>query len=198
MTGFRAIELLSYEYIASEETKNKWFDLLRVNLADTIATGKFVVGVGNTDWHSWMEFYETYPGNRGFSWVYTQDYQYYLRSSIWNAIRSGHVSASGRKDLGVFAVNGTVQGSVIKVSAQGQLQFKLVQQPVTGRRCTMVRIVDAWRNPIRNIANPGTETYVTLPPPPNDTFYVVKFEFTATDGSEPSDVWCNPIFIDRI
>ncbi|MBC7343568.1 MAG: hypothetical protein H5U02_14170 [Clostridia bacterium] len=196
MTGFRAIELLSYEYIASEETKNKWFDLLRVGLVNTIATGEFVVGVGNTDWHAWMLWAK--PGDRGFTWVYTQDYQYYLRSPIWNAIRSGHVSASGRKDLGVFAVNGTVQGSVIKVSAQGQLQFKLVQQPVTGRRCTMVRIVDAYRNPIRNIANPGTETYVTLPPPPNDTFYVVKFEFAATDGSGPSDVWCNPIFIDRI
>ncbi|HZD59558.1 MAG TPA: hypothetical protein VE439_03755, partial [Anaerolineae bacterium] len=107
VTGFRAMELLSNERQAKTETINKWFELLRAGLSSKIAGGSFIVGTGNTDAHNFMA-----PGDGGFTWLYSETYSPTNRGGIWAAIKAGRVSASGRKDLGIFTISNANQGSV--------------------------------------------------------------------------------------
>lgn len=199
VTGFRVMELLSWEIRASTSTINKWFELLRAGLNSTIAGGGFVVGIGCTDAH-----HISAPGDRGFSWVYAPNYTPTDRNAIWSAIRMGRVSASGRKDLGVFSLNGFAQGSVVQVTGSNTLTFRLIQQPVSGRRCVGITIRDSNNTVIHTVTNPtATETIWTIPAPANDTFYLVRFVFTTPHpehgyDTDHSDVWTNPIFVDRI
>lgn len=153
-----------------------------------------MVGIAGSDAHYLMD-----PGGAGFTWLYSTSYTATYREAIWSAIKAGKVSASGRKDLGVFALNNASQGSVIQVSSSGSLSFKLVQQPVTGRKCTQITIRDKNNTILRTISNPtATETYVTLPAPTSNNFYVVKFVFAKTDNTDYSHVWANPIFVKKI
>jgi len=194
VTGFRTMELLSNERQASSSTINKWFELLRTGLSGTIAGGGFVVGTGNTDAHNIIA-----PGDNGFTWLYTTSYSPADRGAIWAAIEAGRVSASGRKDLGVFTLNNAVQGSVIRVTGSDTLTFNLIQQPVSGRKCTQITIRDKNNSIVKTISNPAASetTWFTLVPT-SDTFYVVKFVFAKKDNTDYSHVWANPIFIDRI
>jgi len=191
-TGFRCIELLSQETTASTETIDKWFELLRNDLASTINNGTFVVGLGSSDCHNLQA-----PGFAGFMWIQTSSYSSSLRTPVWDAIRKGRVSASGLKDLGCFALNNYVQGSVIHTSPGSSLTFKLVQQPVTGRECVLIQVYDKNQNQVKGFAYPGsTETFWNTTAPSEDTFYVVKFTFKTTQGEDPSEVWANPVFVD--
>jgi hypothetical protein len=191
VTGFRSMELLCYETAAKTQTIDKWFSLLRNGLSSTISTGKFVVGIGTSDCHVGVA-----PGDVGFTWVYTTSYGSSNRSAIWTAIRTGRVSASGLKDLGCFSLNNYAQGSVINVNPASTLTFKLVQQPVTGRKCTKITVYNKNQAAIKTLSNPSsTETTWTMTAGSSDEFYVVKFDFTTTSGTNPSQVWANPIFV---
>jgi hypothetical protein len=191
VAGFRGLELLCQETSASSTTINKWFELLRSGLSSTISTGKFVVGIGTSDCHVFQA-----PGFKGFTWVYTTSYSSSSRTAIWAAIRTGRVSASGLKDLGCFGLNNYAQGSVINTTPGSTLTFKLIQQPVTGRKCTKITIYNKDQGVVNSFNNPSsTETTWSTTAPSADGFYVVKFDFTTTSGSSPSQVWANPIFI---
>lgn len=48
-----------------------------------------------------------------FTWVHTTSYSETNRDAMWDAIKSGKISASGGKDLGYFTVNSAIQGSVL-------------------------------------------------------------------------------------
>lgn len=191
VTGFRAMELLSQETVAKPDTISRWFTLLRGGLSTTMSTGRFVVGIGTSDCHNFQA-----PGFAGFTWVYATSYSSTNRAAIWDAIKSGRVSASGRKDLGYFTVNGAVQGSILNVTPGSSLQFKLVQTPVTGRKCTRITVFNKDQVAVYTVTNPSTSViYWNTTAPSTDSFYVVKFEFTKTDGSDLSEVWANPVFI---
>lgn len=194
VTGFRAIELLSNEIQASTATIDKWFSILRANLPSVLAGGRFVVGIGNSDCH-----YITPPGEAGFTWVYSTTYSPTNRGGIWAAIKAGRCSASGRKDLGYFTVNGAQQGSKIVATGATVLNFAITQRPVTGRKCTQLTIRNKNNTILRTISNPTTTTTnVLLYPPAADDFYIVKFVFATTASTDYSHVWTNPIFVDRI
>ncbi|MEW6172845.1 MAG: hypothetical protein AB1510_07215, partial [Bacillota bacterium] len=51
LRDFRAMELMTGEYTANPETISQWFGILRRGLSSTLSTGKFVVGLGNSDRH---------------------------------------------------------------------------------------------------------------------------------------------------
>ncbi|HZD59223.1 MAG TPA: hypothetical protein VE439_02060, partial [Anaerolineae bacterium] len=103
------------------------------------------------------------------------------------------------KDLGVFTINNANQGSVVKVSGSGMLTFKLIQQPVTARKCTQITIRDKNNTIIKTISNPTARAITwTTSAPTSDTFYVVKFVFAKTYNTDYSHVWANPIFVDRL
>ncbi|MEW6724411.1 MAG: CehA/McbA family metallohydrolase [Bacillota bacterium] len=192
VTGFRAMELLCQETVAKADTISRWFTILRSGLSSTLSSGRFVVGVGNSDCHNFQA-----PGFKGFTWVYVTSYSATDRTAIWDAIRSGRVSASGLKDLGYFTVNSSIQGSVIRVSPGQSLKFTMVQKPITGRKCTRITVFNKDQVVVYSVTNPtSSEVYWTTVAPSADTFYVVKFEFTNTDGSNPSEVWANPVFVD--
>jgi len=192
VTGFRAMELLSQEYVASSYTINKWFELLRNGLSSTISTGKFVVGIGSTDCHNLQD-----PAEKGMSWVYTTSYSSSNRTAIWDAISKGRVSASGRNDFGCFTLNNAQQGSKISTTAGSSLTFNITQKPVTGRRCASITIYDKNKTAIKTFSYPSTTTVSwTTTAPGTDTFYVVKFYFENTDRTNPGDVWANPVFVD--
>lgn len=191
VTGFRSMELLSQETTAKSQTISKWFELLRNGLSSTITTGRFVVGIGTTDCHYLMA-----PGDEGFTWVYTSSYGSSNRTAIWDAIRTGRVSASGLCDLGCFSLNSYAQGSVISTTPGSTLTFKVVQQPVTGRKCTKITIYNKNQAPLKTFSNPSTtETTWSMSAPSVDDLYVVKFDLTTTSGTYPSEVWANPIFV---
>ena len=192
VTGFRAMELLSQETVAKADTISRWFTLLRSGLSCTLANGRFVVGVGNSDCHNFQA-----PGFKGFTWVYVTSYSPTDRTAIWDAIRCGRVSASGLKDLGYFTVNSSAQGSVIRVSPGQSLKFTMVQKPVTGRKCTRITVFNKDQVVVYSVTNPASsEVYWTTVAPSADIFYVVKFEFANADGSDTSEVWANPVFVD--
>jgi len=189
--GFRAIELMSNERVASDRTIATWFSQLRSDVPGVIGGGRFVVGMANTDDHF------NNPGGNGVNWIRSTAHPL-TTAAVWDALRLGRVSASGRKDLGYFTLNGVQQGGVIAATPTTRLTFTIVQQPVTGRTCTGVSIRDrnnavvwATRNP--NLAVLSTSIAV----PASDAFYVVKMDFAKSDGTEPSHVWCNPVFVDR-
>lgn len=200
MQYVRAMELLTNQNTANPSTISKWFEQLRIGIGpvsstnpwNTLATGQFLVGIGTSDCHNLRA-----PGENGFTWVYTMSYSGSNRAAIWQSIRAGRVSASGLKDLGCFAVDNQPQGSVLRLAAGTSITLKLVQQPVTGRKCTAITVYDKSQNPIRTISSPtNTETTWTTTSPSQDDFFVVKFDFANLDGSAPSEVWANPIFID--
>ncbi|HHW40600.1 MAG TPA: hypothetical protein GXX19_05535 [Syntrophomonadaceae bacterium] len=193
-TGFRAIELMSNQTRASSQTISKWFSLLNNGLASAINGQGFVVGIANSDCHFFMA-----PGEDGFTWAYVPSYSSSNRSYVWTAIKQGRVSACGNKDLGVFSINNVAQGSVINATSSTTLNFKLIQQPVTGRKCTRITVYEnSETKAIKTITNPTTtETTFSIPAPSSDSFYVTKFEFTNVDGSNLAEVWANPIFVNR-
>ncbi|MEW6574608.1 MAG: VWA domain-containing protein [Bacillota bacterium] len=199
LSSFRAIELLSAEYTAEPETISQWFSLLRRGLSSTLSNGKFVVGLGNSDRHSRI----IDPQDITCNWIYTTSYSSYNRNAIWDAIRSGRVSASGRGDLGCFSINNAPQGGVIRATAGGTLSWKLVQKPVpnqyNARKCMKITVYDKHQNIIKTFVNPSKEEiYFNTVAPKEDNFYVVKFDFDYDFGFGHSEVWTNPIFVDVI
>jgi hypothetical protein len=191
VSRFRGMELMSNEHTAKAKTINKWFEQLRNGMADTFEGKGFVVGLANTDAHNSMD-----PGDAGFTWLHIGNYSNSNRGAVWNAIKKGRASASGMKDLGVFSINGALQGSVVKVVESGTLDFKLIQQPVSGRKCTEITIRDKDNKVVKRIKNPKTKvTSVSLPVETEATFYVVKYIFCSKSGKDYSHVWANPIFV---
>lgn len=188
----KTMELMTGEAVASPSTITKWFELLRTCLPRKIGGGASIVGIGTSDCHNFQD-----PGYLGFTWAFTTAYGTANRTAIWDAIRSGAVSVSGRKDLGCFSVNSYAQGSVLRLSPGTALTFRLIQQPVTGRKCSLITVYDQWQNVLTTISNPAnTETVWSTTSPAADGFYVVKFNFLATDGTLASEDWANPVFID--
>ncbi len=192
-SGFRAIELMSQERQASASTQTRWFQLLRAGLSSRVAGGPFVVGVANSDSHApWQR-----PGEAGVTWIRSTTSPL-TREAVWNAIRTGAASASGREDLGYFSVNGVQQGGVVAASATTALKFTITQKPVTGRKCTEISIRNSNNAVVWSVSNPTASTCTkTLPAPASDTFYVVKMVFAKTNDTDYSHVWCNPVFVDR-
>lgn len=190
-TGFRAMELMSNERMASASTQGTWFALLRAGIPGVIGGGRFVVGMANTDDHF------NNPGGNGMNWIRSTALPL-TRTAVWDAVRLGRVSASGRKDLGYFTLNGAQQGSVVIASSTTRLTFSITQKPVTGRRCTGISIRDKNNAVVWSVVNPISTTYTrSIAAPPSGTFYVVKMDFAKADGSDSSHVWCNPVFVDR-
>lgn len=103
----KAMELMTGEAVSSPSTITKWFELLRAYLPRKIGGGASIVGIGTSDCHNFQD-----PGYLGFTWAFTTAYGTGNRTAIWDAIRSGAVSASGRKDLGCFSVNSYAQGTL--------------------------------------------------------------------------------------
>ena len=189
VTGFRAMELLSYERTASSSTISKWVSILKANLPNTIAGKGFVVGVGNSDHHrSWLIDY-------GRTWIYTTSYSPTNRAAVWDAIKAGRASATGDGNLGLFTINGYMQGSVVRLPAGGSFTFKVVQQPVTGFVCNKFEIINRDGNVVKTVTNPGTETTISWTAPSEDWFYFIRFTFQYP-GSYPTEVITNPIFLD--
>ncbi len=179
-TAFRAIELMSQERQATAETQAKWFELLRAGLPARIAGGPFVVGVANSDAHApWQR-----PGEAGITWI-RSTVSPLSRVAVWNAIRSGAVSASGRGDIGYFTLNGVQQGGIVGATAATSLVFNITGRPVTGRKCTEVSIRNVSNGVVWSLANPGPNVTKTLPAPSADTFYVVKMVFASTERHRP-------------
>jgi len=193
VTGFRAIELMSNERQASASTQSKWFELLRGNISGVIGGGRFVVGMASTDAHLMWEW----PGGNGMNWARSTTSPL-TRTAVWDAIRSGRVSASGRKGLGYFTLNSVQQGGLIVAYSSTTLTFSMTQQPVTGRKCTEISIRDKNNAVVWSVSNPTSTTYTkSIAAPSSDTFYVVKMVFAKTDNSDYSHVWCDPVFVDR-
>jgi len=86
---------------------------------------------------------------------------------------------------------------VIRVSPGQSLKFTMVQKPVTGRKCTRITVFNKDQVVVYSVTNPASsEVYWTTVAPSADIFYVVKFEFANADGSDTSEVWANPVFVD--
>jgi len=185
----RTAELISNSYTIDWTTYNEWLEHLKNNLSTTLSTGAFCAAVGNSDYHLGT------PG--GCTWLYNKNYASNQRGPIWAAIKAGRTSASGRGNLGVFAVNGYVQGSVLRNPSS--LQFYVVQQPISGAFCKQFAIYDKNSNIVyMSQTNPPETTNVTLPVPSSDNFYYVYFVFFHDPyGNITSDVITSPIFVDR-
>ncbi|MEW6174029.1 MAG: vWA domain-containing protein, partial [Bacillota bacterium] len=174
----------------------QWFGILRRGLSSTLSTGKFVVGLGNSDRHySILE-----PEDITCNWIYTTSYSPGDRNAVWDAIRSGRASASGRGDLGCFSINNVPQGGIIRINSGETLQWKLVQKPFQhqygGRKCTKITVYDMDQNVVKTFENPASEEiYFNTTTSWQDNFYVVKFEFDYESGNGYGEVWTNPIFI---
>lgn len=190
-TGFRAIELMSNERVASDATIAAWFALLRRDAAGAVAGNGFTVGLANSDDHF------NSPGGAGINWV-RSTVAPLSRTAVWEAIRLGRVSASGGRDFGSFTLNGVQQGGVAAVSGTGTLTFTVLQRPVTGRACMEISIRDKNNSIVWSVSNPASSTYTrSIPAPLADGFYTVRMVFAKRDGSDRSHVWCNPVFLDR-
>jgi len=188
---FRAIELMSSEAQASAETQAVWFARLRGSIGGKIAGGAFPVGVANTDAH-----YQA-PGTAGITWIRSTTVPL-TRTAVWNAIKAGSASASGRGDLGYFTLNGVHQGGVAIVYSTGSLYFSITQRPKTGRKCTEITIRDSNNSVVWRVSNPQSATYnAAIARPAADTFYVVKMVFASGLNTDYSHVWCNPVFVAR-
>ncbi len=176
--GIRAIELMSQERQSDTRTQAKWFELLRSGTGDRLAGRAFVVGVANSDSHLPWQL----PGDTGATWIRSTTSPL-TRAAVWDAIRSGAASASGRGDLGYFAVNGIQQGGVAVVSSTTPLIFNIAQRAVTGRKCTEVSIRNSNNVAVWSVANPAAAAITkSLPAPAADTFYVVKMVFAKTNS----------------
>jgi hypothetical protein len=190
-TGYRCMELLSNEATAKSSTVSKWFSLLSSGLANTILTGKFVVGTGNSDCHN-----NCGPGDTGLTWLYCPSYGSTNRTAIWNAIRAGAASASALGDLGCFSLNNYMQGSVVNVFPGSTLEFKLVQQPLSTSTCTQLTIYKQNQTVLKGFTNPSTtETIYQTTALSTDTFYLVKFTFFDGVTLMYYEVWASPVFV---
>jgi|GEM_PF-2900132 len=188
-SGSRLAELLSGETAADCKNYQLWLDYLKRNLSNTLRTGVFCAGVGNSDFHTGKPV--------GCTWLYSTSYASNQRDPIWAALKAGRLSASGRGDFGAFAVNGYMPGSVLRKPVS--LTCTVIQQPISGAHCEAFVIRDAngeniWQSPL----HPPAATNIAIPLPAGDTFYHVYFIFSDDNSGEvKSDVITSPVFIDR-
>ena len=187
--AFRAIEIISNSATSNSSAVTKWFELLNNAVDKRIAGGSFPVGVGNSDAHT------AYTGVNGLTWLRSP--QGFGPTGVLEALKSGDVTASGRGDLGYFTLNGVEQGGVLPVYPTTSLKLSITQRPRTGRMCTRISVRNRNNAEIWYVANPTQTTYTaSVPQPTNDTFRVVTMTFANTDGTDVSNVWCNPVFLD--
>ncbi|MCX6007579.1 MAG: CehA/McbA family metallohydrolase, partial [Chloroflexi bacterium] len=192
VSNIGGMELMTDETTVKQDTINTWFSLLNRGLPATLnENARFVVGVGCSDYHFWPQ-----ELGKAFTWVYMPSpIQPSNPNNIWDAIRAGRVSASGRGDLGFFTLDGSEQGSVVTVNQGDTLTFMISQEAVTNRRCKSITIYGKEGNVVRSFSEPIAKTVSCTTTVSGDNFYVVGFEFWDGTALSLGEVWANPIFV---
>lgn len=206
--NFVGLEIINRSRKSSSQAVAKWFELLHRDLPRTLRTGKFVVGLANSDCHNLQE-----PGGRGFTWIRplgaqpvretgtgdapdTPKRSTLTREDVWRTLRQGRAVASGSKDLGFFTLNGAGIGEIASAFAGSTLSFTFEWHPAGGRTCRKITLFSGDGG--RVVLSPGRPKlplrYETRCPR-ESTFYVAKFEFSGPGRSKPSEVWTNPVFL---
>ncbi len=204
VTGLRGLELLSFQDRVKPETVERWFSLLRSDIAPRIAGGRFTVGLGNTDAHSRLELLYDDPGGRGLNWVRTTASPI-TRAAIWDGIHRGTVSASGMGDFSYFLLGGAQQGGVLAVNKNTttKVACSIWVAPAYGRFATEIQVYNRHQGLVARV-NRGITTgtnSLTLPVRCascnnyEDNLYLVRVIYSDIQGLT-SDVWCNPVFLD--
>lgn len=210
--GISGLEIINRSRKARTEAVSQWFALLNRNLARTLRTGEFMVGLANSDCHNLRE-----PGSRGFTWISVDtvdavdavdavdgaakaaagEHPHSLdRRSVWEAIGRGRVVASGSKDLGFFTLNGSGIGSVVNAQAGSTLTLDIRHYPSGGRRCRKIAVISGdGREAVLIAGRPGVPIRFEVECPSTSTFYVTKFDFSGTGRRRASEVWTNPVFV---
>ncbi len=114
VTGFRGLEIISNQSNYSSSAVSKWDTLLTNNLQGII-NGSYpkIIGMANSDVHN-----STYMWGLNMNYIYTGSSSPpgTNRSTVYNNLKAGRVSASSDGSLAVFSLNGYVPGSVVNVS----------------------------------------------------------------------------------
>lgn len=195
------MEIINRSRKSRPETVAKWFELLRRDLRKTLKTGKFVVGLANSDCHNLME-----PGGRGFTWIKPASRSMagdtpsgrppLSRAIVWKSLREGRAVASGSKDLGFFTVNGAGIGETAHAPAGSTITFTLECHPSGRRRCRKITLCSGdGAQTVLMPGKPESPLRYEARCPRKNTFYVARFDFAGPGGQRPSEVWTNPVFV---
>ncbi len=200
--GYTGLEILTgpNDSNATPEALAKWDELLTKSIPDTVATGKFVVGIGVGDAHNFsFGDHSTY--------LYVPDYTSTGRKAIYNALRAGRAVATSDGSIAIFAVNNYGIGSVVPVTSGSVVSIWIRAVGVTGRTYVRkINIVSAGGEVVCTLTIAGDvidyQTTITFLPgeagyPAGSTYYRVEVEFLYT-GALQEKIWyayTNPIFI---
>lgn len=113
VSGFRGLEIISNQSNYSSSAVSKWDELLTSNLQSIIGGGDKIIGMANSDVHN-----STYMWGLNMNYIYTGSSlpPGTNRSTVYNNLKAGRVSASSDGSLAVFSLNGYAPGSIVNVS----------------------------------------------------------------------------------
>jgi hypothetical protein len=113
-SGFRGLEIISNQSNYSSSAVSKWDTLLTNNLQGIIS-GSYpkIIGMANSDVHN-----STYMWGLNMNYIYTGSSSPpgTNRSTVYNNLKAGRVSASSDGSLAVFSLNDYAPGSVVNVN----------------------------------------------------------------------------------
>lgn len=113
-SGFRGLEIISNQSNYSSSAVSKWDTLLTNNLQGIIS-GSYpkIIGMANSDVHN-----STYMWGLNMNYIYTGSSSPpgTNRSTVYNNLKAGRVSASSDGSLAVFSLNSYAPGSVVNVN----------------------------------------------------------------------------------
>ena len=113
-SGFRGLEIISNQSNYSSSAVSRWDTLLTNNLQGIInGTYPKIIGMANSDVHD-----STYMWGLNMNYIYTGSPSPpgINRSTVYNNLKAGRVSASSDGSLAVFSLNNYAPGGVVNVN----------------------------------------------------------------------------------
>ncbi len=197
-SGFRGLEIISNQSNYSSSAVSKW-DTLVTNNLQGIISGSYpkIIGMANSDVHN-----STYMWGLNINYIYTGSSSPpgTNRSTVYNNLKAGRVSASSDGSLAVFSLNGYAPGSVVNVNpGTNNVSITVSGKCVLLNSNNIVIIIktnngstvlnDSFYDPDTDF----TKTYYFTAS--YDSYYRVEVTFKNSSGTPTSYCFVNPIFV---
>jgi len=198
VTGFRGLEVISNQSDYSQSAVNKWDELLTDNLQGIInGNHPKVFGMANSDAHN------TQGGwGKNMNYIYTgsSNPPGTNRSSVYDNLRAGRVTASSDGSLAVFSLNSYAPGSIVNVN-QGTNNISITVSAECVESYSSpsgtIKIIKNGESVYSEPFDGSSVTMIHSFTATADCYYRVEVTFTGFVGDEPKDSYCfvNPVYV---
>jgi hypothetical protein len=198
--GYSALELINGSDLLMNgvEMRNrnvdKWQQILTEQLAETVATGKFVAGTANSDVH--FGFY-TENFTQTVTYAAVPDPDKFTYFDINKALKSGRLVASQDGSLAFFKLNGKSIGEVASLKLGEPIKIEVSLFPVDNHKVRRIRLISNYAS----VSFPARKTTFNIVPnnrgdfpyPNSNSFFRLEVDFTFRGKTYTT--YTNPVFL---